>query len=90
MTISEITDLIKICKETGIRHYEGNGLKFDFGPSEPPPVVAAPNVADPAFEQRNLEEEEIRIRHTDLEEMKIRDPYMYEQLIAFDNGGIIP
>lgn len=90
MTISEITELIKICKETGIRHYEGNGLKFDFGPSEPIPVNLVAVAADPAFEQRNLEEEEIRIRQTDLEEMKIRDPYMYEQLIAFDNGGVIP
>ncbi len=84
MTSTDIIEVMKACRDLGVRHFEGNGLKLEFGPSaDAKPVLGE---ADPAQSERILSEVELRIKQEQLENLKIEDPFAYEELIAKDLG----
>lgn len=82
MTATEILEVLKMCRELGVTHFEGNGLKLEFGQKEAPIL----GVEDAKASQRSIDETEIRIKQEELENLKLTDPYTYEQIIAHDIG----
>lgn len=87
MTSTEIIEVIQACRNLGVRHFEGNGLKLEFGlPPEAAPQKVV-GIEDPAAAQRAIDEGELRVKQELLDNLKLEDPYEYEQLIAQDLGS---
>ena len=81
MTVSEVLQVVKGCQEARVRHFEFDGLKLEFQEQHTGQPLA---VEDPSITNRNLEENEIRIKMEQLEEIKLRDPLLYEQIAALE------
>lgn len=78
----DVLEIIKACRKNGVAAFSHRGLKFrlmgDDGFSQP---LRPQKRLSPAEEERRLPEMEMRLKQQDLGELRLRDPYEYEQLI---------
>lgn len=86
MTTTDIIQVIKACKQSGVRQFEANGVKLEFGPEDAAKDKIVIGIEDEQASERNIDEHEIRIKQEQLDALKIIDPFTYEQILAQDSG----
>lgn len=82
MTVTEVLQVIEACQKCRVKHFELDGLKLDFDDT---PTIKHVVADDPVAAAENLERNSIVIKMEQLEEMKLRDPYVYEQIVAMES-----
>lgn len=93
MTATEIMKIIKACNKHGVSEFCLDGLKLSFGtkleavPSAPLSVQIEEN---PEFAKSILEQREYELKQQRLDEMRLADPYTYEQMICRDKDDEEP
>lgn len=86
-TPTEVIKIIKACREQGVSEFSLGELKLSFGAASeavPPPP---PNLPNPEAEAQAFAQHEADLKQERLEELKLSDPYEYEQLICMDRDG---
>jgi hypothetical protein len=95
LKISDIIKLIKTCKEQGVQNLDGFGLKLAFFENashkveEDVKIEEVPSEVVEVRKKEDLELNEIELKMEKLADLRLTDPYQYEQLIALDELGEI-
>lgn len=78
----DIVEIIKACRKEGVAALDFGDLHLRFAESAAETVKLKGIRPDPVTEARRIPEMEIQVREHELEELRLRDPYEYEQLVA--------
>lgn len=83
LTATEVIRIMQACRKTGVHDFSLGELKLSFGPKPEP--TAADNPPDLVQNEEDLRERELELKQSQLDELRISDPYAYEQMICMDN-----
>ncbi len=78
MTATDAISIIKAAKENGVGQLKLGELELSFGSTVP---IA---VEDPAIKAQNQDSNELKIKAEQLEELRLRDPHLYESIMALE------
>jgi hypothetical protein len=87
-TCSEVCAILEAGAKAGVTLLQWGDFRAEFGPRPTAQVerliqVEVPTpVSSPASEKANLERAEVELKATEVEEMLLRDPERYEELLA--------
>ncbi len=91
MTVTEIEKIIKTCRKQGVSEFSLDGLKLTFGPKPEKAQAPPPEIEEnPEFAKAILEQRELEIKQQKLDELRLADPYTYEQMICNDQDDEEP
>lgn len=84
-SVSEIQDILKSCRESGVTRLQIGTFAAEFSPPEPKtPVAATPTKEDldaaREFQNQAFLDQEKRIKLEKLSQLRISDPEMFEEL----------
>ena len=85
--MTAIIELIKACRDNGVRQFEHAGLKlsFDAQLQEVRTTIVDPMMhADPIAMKDQLERAELQAKEEELERLRLEDPLAYEELVHRD------
>jgi len=80
LTSQEICEIIKTCSEGNVNHFSYSGLEISFKGFVAPNPTICDNII--GGEETLLGQTELDWKDEELVEMKITDPFQYEQLLA--------
>lgn len=83
-TAEDVLKIIRTCKKQGISEFSLGELKLSFGPKPVHEPVIPYNPSDPEREKELLADRELEIKQAMLDDLRLSDPYEYEQLICKD------
>lgn len=93
--INEMIRLIKVCAQVGVSEFSFGEIKVSFAQhkndAKMEDGIILPPVPDHIHDERerqDMEKIEIGLRESEIEELKIRDPFKYEELVAL--GEFLP
>lgn len=76
MQLNDVLQIIKACRAEGVSKLRYGELELELGAA---PTPTFPE--DPQLAKSNLLENELRVKESDLENLRLEDPLQYEELI---------
>lgn len=81
LSVKEVVEIITACRKQGVLALSFRGLKFRLGEVSGGGFKRKAPRPDPETEKRRIAGMESRLKEDELAELRLRDPFEYEQLI---------